>query len=264
MQGLGPGSAPATPPSGSGIAQHRRAPRVRVGAILSALVVAAVVVVLGGAAAGTRLTADQRLREFVVSGTVGEPVSTGEFEVTVLDVATAAEIDAGGPLLNTAGIWVSVTLLAAAVDSPTSIDYAAVRDSTGRTWLATPRVRQPLLQGGHRLEPGLTVQVDVVFEVSADAATELTFRTGQRRDLRLDTVAEVELPVDPGRVDRIVAESTAETESEPDSGSASDPGSEARSGSAPEPRLEPVPVRLTPEVNLDGLIGSKSARRSGA
>jgi hypothetical protein len=70
-----------------------------------------------------------------------------------------------------------------------------LRDKAGRTFLATDRLAQPLLDGARTFQPGIGMQGDVVFEVPKDALTGLTILFAARPDqLGMDAVASVDLP----------------------------------------------------------------------
>lgn len=185
------------------VGRHQYTGRFRVGALLAALATAVAVVLVGGAVTETEVSADERFREFVNTGAVGEPVSALDFQVTVLGAQTAAQINtAPGAGLDTGGVWVLVRVRAMALEESLWIGYAAVRDSAGRTWVATPRIEQPLVDGGYRLDPRIPVEAEVAFEVPRDAATDLTARFGEPGgvDLRMHTIAEVPLPVEAAMV----------------------------------------------------------------
>jgi hypothetical protein len=192
------------------VGRHQHTGRFRVGALLAALATAVAVVLVGGAVTETELSADERFREFVNTGAVGEPVSALDFQATVLGARTAAQINtAPGTGLDTAGVWVLVRVRAMALEESMWIKYAAVRDSAGRTWTATGRIEQPLVDGGYRIDPGIPVEAEVAFEVPQDAATDLTVRFARPDiDLRMHTIAEVPLPVD----EAMVADGLAEPE----------------------------------------------------
>ncbi|MPZ26882.1 MAG: hypothetical protein GEV12_10800 [Micromonosporaceae bacterium] len=185
------------------VPQHRSPGGSRIGSALAALVLLVVVVAAGGLVVGTELNDDRRFREFVASGPVGEPVSAHTVDLTVLGARTAATIveEPGFIPRDTAGVWVLVRIRALAQREPVSIGYAAVRDSAGREWSATERVEQPLVGFGYQLEPGIPVEAEVVFEVPREVATDLTVRLGDAGvDLRMQTVAEVPVPVDEAAV----------------------------------------------------------------
>jgi hypothetical protein len=207
---------PAEPPASSGadrwrasLGQHRRRGAVRLEGLLAALVTAIVVVAAGGAVVNSELAPDQRFREFVNTGAMGEPVSARTFEVTVLSVRTAAEVGrAADAALDTDGVWVLVRVRAMADQESLWIGYAAVRDSRGRTWTATDRVDQPLVDSAYRLDPRIPVEADIVFEVPRDAATDLTIRVARPRlEHRMEAMAEIPLPVDEAMVASGLAQS---------------------------------------------------------
>jgi hypothetical protein len=192
--------------AGGGPSRHRR--HSRAGTWLAALAVLIGVVVAGGAISDQQLTTDERFREFVVTGEPGRPVSTTTFTVVVLEVRAVAVVtdDTGRPY-TTGGVWLLARVRAYGIDEPAEIGYAAVRDSRGRTWLATARVEQPLAGGGYQLQPGIPVESEIAFEVPTPAATDLTIRLATASfDLRLDTVVEVPLPVDGAAVTAALAE----------------------------------------------------------
>jgi hypothetical protein len=195
------------------VGRHQHTGRVRVGALLAALATAVVVVVVGGAVSDTELSVDERFRVFVNTGAMGEPVSAQSFQTTVLGARTAAQINTDpGAGVETAGVWVLVQVRAVALEESMWIKYAAVRDSGGRTWLATPRFEQPLVDGGYRLDPGIPVEAEVAFEVPREAATDLTVRLGKGANglygFQMATVAEVPVPLD----EAAVADGLAATE----------------------------------------------------
>jgi hypothetical protein len=181
------------------VGRHRDPASVRLGRWLTGLATAAVVVAVGGAVTSSELSYDERFREFVTTGAMGDWVSGGTFDVSVVAVRTAATIDDDGLTLDTAGAWVLVRMRVMATEEAEWLDYATVRDSAGHTWSATQRIDQPLVDNGYRLDPRIPVEGEVVFEVPQDAATGLTLRVGQANGLyglQMASVVEVPLPID--------------------------------------------------------------------
>lgn len=180
--------------------RHRRDERSWWAGVAAALALLVAVVLVGGAITDSGLSDDDRFREFVITGLVGEPVATSALDVTVLQARTAKEIvDRSGEVMDTGGVWVLVRVRAVARDEPTAIGYAAVRGRQGRTWLASSRVRQPLAGSGHQLQPGIVVEAPVVFEVPREAAGGLTVRLSagpSSVDIRMRTIVEVPVPLD--------------------------------------------------------------------
>jgi hypothetical protein len=90
---------------------------------------------------------------------------------------------------------VIVRVRLSAKKEPISVGYAAVRDRAGRTYLASDRVRQPLVDGSRAFQPGIPIEGEVVFEVPKDALDGLVALFAAHPDrLALDAMAEVELP----------------------------------------------------------------------
>jgi hypothetical protein len=181
--------------------------RARLGA--GALVAAALAV---GAAITTHTPdTDARERPFVRAGVVGKPVDARTFDATVISVRGAAKLAGGRKLASvparvrdTAGVFVLVRVRLVARDRPTLVDHAVVRDARGRTFVATPRIGQPVV-GHHILQPGIPIEGDVVFEVPRDAAARLTLRLADELNPRLDAVAEVPLSLAPS-IDQAVVQ----------------------------------------------------------
>jgi hypothetical protein len=185
------------------VGRHRHAGQARLARWLAALAVAVVVVALGGTVSG-ELSPDERFREFVTTGAVGDWVSATSFEASVVAVRTAGTITSEDELdLDTAGVWVLVRVRAMASDEATWIDYAVVVDSAGRSWSATERIDQPLVNGGYRIDPRIPVEAEVAFEVPQPAATDLAIRLGEDNGLyglQMASLVEVPLPIDAAMV----------------------------------------------------------------
>jgi hypothetical protein len=198
---------------------RRRGPLSLVGAwVLSGVLLIATV------AAGRSIIAftsdiDAHMRPFVRTGSVGETVDARTFSVRVLAVRGAATIDRRNQYYDTGdeeeeeghdsgGVFVLVRVRAVAYTEPTTINYATVVDSRGRTFTPTERISQPLV-GGRPLQPGIAVEGEIVFEVPRDVATVLAVRIGEPLfDERLAAVAEVPLPITQGSVEAWLAEDT--------------------------------------------------------
>jgi hypothetical protein len=101
---------------------------------------------------------------------------------------------------DTGGVWVLVRVRLVARAEPAQVGYAAVRDSAGRTFLATTRIDQPL--DGRTLQPGVAVTAEVAFEVPPAVAPTLAFRlAGPLLDQRMDAMVEVPLGITAPMVD---------------------------------------------------------------
>jgi hypothetical protein len=179
--------------------------RPRIGS--TALVVAALAT--GIAITSQAPDTDARERPFVRGGAIGEFVDGRTFQASVVAVRGARKIARSGRTRDTGGVWVVVRARAVARDKPTSIDHASVRDARGRTFLATARISQPLVGGGYPLQPGISVQGDIVFEVPQASAASLTIRLADSSDVRMDAAIEVPIAVNRATVDRWLAEQPA-------------------------------------------------------
>jgi hypothetical protein len=171
--------------------------------------------VLAALAAGVAITSqapdtDARERPFVRTGERAQTVDGRTFQGGVIAVRGARKITRSGRTRDTGGVWIVVRARAVARERPTTIDHASVRDARGRTFLATTRLSQPLL-GGYRLQPGIAVQGDIVFEVPAESAGGLTVRLADASDPRMDAAIEVPIAVDRATVEGWLADPAALT-----------------------------------------------------
>lgn len=182
----------------SEVARHRRpsASGRRAGA--GVLVLAALAV--GGLINSRAPDTDHRERPFVNTGPMGRPVDARAFDATVLGVRGTMKLARAGQWHDTGGVWVLVRVRLVAHDEPVLVGYAAVRDSAGRTYLATTRITQPLF--GRPLQPGVPVAADIAFEVPPKVAPTLAVRlAAPPLDQRMDAMAEVPLKITPAMVD---------------------------------------------------------------
>lgn len=158
------------------------------------------VLVVATVAAGYGITkqmpdTDTRERPFLRHGAVGQTVDARTFEVTVEEVRVAAVLGSGKARFATQGVWVIVRVRLAAVTKETSIRYAALYDSAGRSYLATDQVTQSVLEG-RQLQPGIPIRFDVAFEVPSSSLDGLSVRFAEKADFarqRMQAMAQVDL-----------------------------------------------------------------------
>jgi hypothetical protein len=176
------------------VPRHRRGSRLA--SHLGSVVLLVAVVAAGAALTAHLPDADTQQRPFASRGTVGEVVPARDFDATVLGVRTAAVLTSRpGWRHDTGGVWVLVHVRLRAARATRTVAYAAVRDAAGRTYEATGRVGQPLLD--RPLQPGLPVTGEIAFEVPRAAATGLVLQLATPAyDLRMTAMAEVPLPID--------------------------------------------------------------------
>lgn len=187
------------------VGRHRHPAGVRVGRWLVAVVTAVAVVAVGGAVTGTELTPEEKFRPFVITGSMGEWFSSRTFDLKVVAVRTSATIQPDlGAELDTAGVWVLVRVQVMARTEPVWLDHAEVHDSAGRSWSATKRTGQPLVDFSRRLDPRIPMEGEIAFEVPRDAAADLTLELGAETTglfaLQMATLAEVRLEIDESTV----------------------------------------------------------------
>lgn len=136
-----------------------------------------------------------RERPFLRSGEPGNEIDVRRFTVTVLATEVAAVIKAAGWEHDTQGKWIVLRVRLEAVGEPLAVRYAALWDDQGRSYEASDRLQQRLVDGSRRLQPGIPVEGDVAFEVPA-GATGLTARfTSSDISQRMDAMSAISLPL---------------------------------------------------------------------
>lgn len=180
------------------------AARLGSGLGVAALVIAATAI--GGLIRSYTPDVDTKERPFTVAGVQGGQLSTRTFDVEVLDVRGAKKISRSGRVRESVGLWILVKVRLQARTEPATIGYGALRDGRDRTFRATERIDQPLLQS-RQLQPGIPIEGEIAFEVPEDAAAHLTMRLAAPiLDQRMDAMAEIPLRIDEAAVGRWRAE----------------------------------------------------------
>jgi hypothetical protein len=165
----------------------------------------ATVLIVATLAIGAAITShtpndDTQQRPFVRTGNVGSVVNARTFDVKVLGVRGAAVISADDGPHDTSGIWIIVRVRLTAIGNPLSLGYAALLDGQGRTYRATGRIDQSLLDG-RELEPGIPVTAEIAFEVPTSVASDLSLQLASAPDdLRMDAMAQIRVPIDAAQI----------------------------------------------------------------
>lgn len=166
------------------------------GARIAARVVA-VVLVLGAVAwvDGRLPTEEQQLRPFTTTGSTGDVVTGRRFSAAVADVTGSRKLTAAGTVHASDGVWLDITVRAAALERPATITWAAVRDREGAIYPVTGRIIQPLIATS--LQPGIPLLGHVYVEVPAArlAGSSIELST-EAYDRRLDSVVRIDLGLD--------------------------------------------------------------------
>jgi hypothetical protein len=164
--------------------------------------VIAAILLLAALAVGTgaiNLTPDfeDRVRPFVRTGKVGEPVDVREFSVTVLGIRGSTAIKSGSTvserLYQTDGVWLLVKVRVRAFKGSTSFRGAALRSADGRIYDSSMRPDTTSSVLGRTLQPGIPVEGEMIFEVPKDVARDVTLQVSRQYGVRLDVQAEVRI-----------------------------------------------------------------------
>ena len=127
---------------------------------------------------------------FVLAAGVGDPVSLRTVTLEVESVRGASTIDRFGSELRSPGVWIVVQYAVTAKDENAAINFAEVRDDTGRVWsLNHGRSENTCLQA----PPGVRNGCVALFEVPADAVPGLRLRLSPTLEQRFDSVADIDL-----------------------------------------------------------------------
>lgn len=152
---------------------------------------------------------NEQLRPFPAAGDFGTDIQARDFQVRAVAVRCAGKLKIGEAILTTQGVWIVVKLRLTARTEPVTINFAAVRDASGRVYETTDRFGQDLVAGGRRLQPGLPVEGEIAIEVPAASAGGLTLLLASTYvDHRMDSMAEIPLPVSAGAAAQANAETT--------------------------------------------------------
>lgn len=140
---------------------------------------------------------DTRERPFLESGQTDKNVETRRFDITLLGTRVAKVVEADGWKHDTQGKWVILRVRLVAKNKPVGVQYAAIHDTSDRTFLMTDRLEQPLI-GARLLQPGIAVEGEVVFEVPKDAnglTARFAVQSGDSGVRRMDAMADIALPL---------------------------------------------------------------------
>ncbi|HEX6684627.1 MAG TPA: hypothetical protein VF062_17615 [Candidatus Limnocylindrales bacterium] len=162
-----------------------------------------VIVVIAALGAGNlvlKLTPDTdgRERPFLAGGEQGDTVDADRFKATLVQVRTAAVVKVSNATHDTQGVWVILRVRFESQEEPLAIAYAALVDSQDRSFFATDRIRQPLVDGSRILQPGIRVEGDVAFEVPHDAVGLTAQFATAVVDRRMQAVTDISLPLGSG------------------------------------------------------------------
>lgn len=138
---------------------------------------------------------DKQQRPFLTEGEQGQAVDAREFAATLVNVRTAGAVKAANFIHPTQGVWLILRMRFVALKKPIQINYAAVVDDQGRSFYASDRLKQPVIDGSRVLQPGIILEGDVAFEVPRDA-TGLTVQFSNAGLTRaMQAVTDITLPL---------------------------------------------------------------------
>ncbi|WP_020521715.1 DUF4352 domain-containing protein [Catelliglobosispora koreensis] len=136
-------------------------------------------------------------RPFITSGPVGEIVTTRQFSAKVISVRYATELKEGSKTFTTGGVFVLARVSFTATIKETHIGFAQLESGDGRTFAATDRVTQNMVErSAVRLQPGIPVEGEVVFEIARSAlgpGMSIRFATEEGFEVRMEGMVEIPL-----------------------------------------------------------------------
>ena len=159
----------------------------------AALVIATLLA--GQALIDMRPTDDEAHGPIIVTGRQGQDIDVRTFTVRLISARYVSVIKAGGLNRDTTGIWAVLKVRLIIEKEAGSITYAAIVTRDGRTYRATDRFPQSLIDGSRLLQPGIGVEAEFAFELPRNALAGATARfAANRYEQRMDSMAEIELP----------------------------------------------------------------------
>jgi hypothetical protein len=171
----------------------------------ASLVVLAVGV--GGAAQAYKPDPIEQQGPFIRTGHLGDRVDARTFDARLLGVRGGALIKSRGLDHDTSGVWIVVKVRLTSHGEPVQLGQVSIRDGDGRTFRASARIdnNPPLRQ----LQPGLTVDCEIAFEVPKDVPLPVAARlTTALIDVRMDGMAQLELDVTAAQLQQWAADKT--------------------------------------------------------
>jgi hypothetical protein len=168
---------------------------------------------VAGIVAGVELrpAEDERTDPITTNGRLGEPVDTGDFELTVekVRVTHALTFDDGftsGPALRSKGVWVVLTATLVGGSNPVTYDDARLETPGGYAYELSGRTDSSLtLTDDVRIGPGIARRGAIVFELPPDRLAGARLRLGMASaDRRLGPEALVDLELDAATTRRLV------------------------------------------------------------
>ncbi len=91
--------------------------------------------------------------------------SGGPANITIVAVRQSNAVKVGTSVHSTQAAWIVLTVRVSAAREPVTIGHAQLIDAEGNTYLASKRLGQSLIDGTRLLQPGITLEADLAFEV---------------------------------------------------------------------------------------------------
>lgn len=176
--------------------RHRRlGPFQKVLAATGSAVLVIVALVVGQLLIDLGPDTDASHAPFLIAGKPGDNVDARTFDVELISARYASAVRSGGADHDSSGVWVILKIRLNARTESLRIGYAALVDKSGRTYLASDRVRQTLVPNARALQPGIPVEGEVAFEIPRDAIAGASVQFAKKSgDRRMDAMATIELP----------------------------------------------------------------------
>lgn len=176
--------------------RHRQlGPLQKVLAAIGSVILVIVALVLGQLLIDLSPDTDTSHAPFLIAGKPGDNVDVRTFDVKLISARYASVVKSSGIDHDSSGVWVILKIRVTARAEAMLIGYAALVDKSGRTYLASDRVKQTLVSSARTLQPGIPVEGEVAFEIPRDAVAGATVRFARKSgDHRMDAMANIELP----------------------------------------------------------------------
>jgi hypothetical protein len=172
----------------------------RLVAVIAAIPVILLTVAAARLIAITTPIRDDYTRPWVHQGQMNETIVADDFAVMVLDIRGGRAYEGFSNPVTTDGLFLLVRARVMALDTRAGVGYAELVDPAGNAYKSIWQSESLLVQ---QIDPAITIEGELLFEVPPAAATELRLRltSDTVAQPRYGVVVEVPLTIDPDDLD---------------------------------------------------------------
>lgn len=197
----------------TGVRTHRSPRGRRLVGLIAAIALMLATVAAARLVAVTTPIGEDHVRPWIHQGRMNETIVENDLAVVVVAVRGGRAYAGTRNPVTTDGLFLLVRTRVTAIDTRAAVAHAELIDAAGNSYTAAWQF-DTLLR--HEIEPALTVEGELLFEVPVTAATELRLRLSSESAPRYQVMVEVPLEIDADDVDAWYHRAAALTVSEPE------------------------------------------------